>query len=230
MTGQYGMKCYCYETDKKFIYCVENAEGIYENLLADPYWTQTGDGKFVKIYPLDTGFDDAWHLVPEYKQTIANNFSRLGQSWLEGIFDWTQVLAFLAQTFRDNGIEWWLMGSASEAVLGVDIKPHDIDVAVHTRDFYKAKVLFQDYTVEPFVDNKGGWLVRYFGKLCVYGASVDIAADDKLDVEYHEGKYERVSWNGFNIFITPLRVRYETELQRNRKDRINAIEAYINKI
>lgn len=27
------------------------------NLLADPYWTKTDDDKFIRIYPMDTGWD-----------------------------------------------------------------------------------------------------------------------------------------------------------------------------
>jgi len=219
------MKCYCYETETAFIYCVEDAEGkIYENLQADPYWTKTDDGKFVKIYPTDTGWDDAWYADPAYKNAIVNNFARLGQSWLEGVFDWETVLLFLAKTFAENEIEWYIIGSAGDAVRGVDIKPHDIDIAVHTKDFYKVKDLFREYTVEPLGDNKGSWLVRFFGKLCVDGASVDVAADDKI---YNQDAYEKVLWNGYDVYAEPLRDRYEVEIQRGRQDRITAIEKHM---
>jgi len=224
------MKCYCYETETEFIYCVENAEGeAYKNLQADQYWTKTDDDKFVKIYPINLGWDDAWYVVPEYKEAVINNFTRLGQSWIEGVFDWENVLLLLAQMFTENGIEWWIGGSVSEAVLGVDIKPHDIDIFVHTKDFYKVKDLTCEYVVEPLGDNKGNWLVRYFGKLCVNGASVDIAADEKLNVENNQQFYEKVLWNGYNLFITPLQDRYNIEIQRDRKDRIKAIEEFMNR-
>ena len=222
------MKCYCYETGTQFIYCVEGAKGkMRRKLQADPYWTKTDGGKFLKIYPMDTGWDDAWYLDPAYKEAVINNFARLGPSWIEGVFDWEKVLLFLARTFADNGIEWWVVGSVSEAVLGVDIKPHDIDIFIHTGDFYKVKDLFRDYVMEPLGDNHGNWLVRYFGKLCVDGASVDIAADEKLTIE--NLPLDKVSWNGYDLLITPLQERYQTELKRNRKDRIRAIEAYMKK-
>jgi len=223
------MKCYCYETDTQFIYCVEGAKGkIRKNLQADRYWTKTDGGKFLKIYPMDSDWDDAWYLAPEYKQAVIDNFARLGPAWIEGTFDWEAVLLFLAQKFKENDIEWYIMGSASEAVLGVDIKPHDIDIGVSTRDFYKVKDLFQDYVMEPLGDNKGKWLVRYFGKLCIDCASIDIAADEKLNIENQT--LDKVSWHGYDLLITPLQVRYETEQQRKRKDRIKAIKAYMKKI
>ena len=69
--------------------------------------------------------------------------------------------------------------------------------------------------------------MRYFGKLCIDGASVDIAADDKLNIENNSLQYEKVSWNGHDVFITPLQNRYEVEKQRGRTDRIKAIEEWM---
>ena len=63
---------------------------------------------------------------------------------------------------------------------------------------------------------------------CIDGASVDICADDKMNFENNFKNYEKVSWNGYDIFITPLKLRYETEIQRGRIDRIKAIEEYMN--
>ena len=228
------MKCYCYETKTEFIYCVEDAEGkIYENLEADRYWTKTIDNKFVKIYPINMDadvWDDGWYLDAEYKEAIKNNFARLGKAWLEKEFDWRNVLLLLSHKFAENKIEWYILGSVSEAVLGADIKPGDIDIAVHTRDFYKVKDLFRPYTVEPLGDNKGNWIVRFFGKLCIDGASVDIAADEKLNMENRQPPYEKTSWNGYDLYSTPLQIRYETEIQRDRKDRVKAIEKLLKKI
>ncbi len=223
------MKFYCEETEAEFIFCVENAEGkIYDNLQSDPYWKKTDATKFIKVYPTDTNWDDAWYLNQAYKEAVISNFERLGQAWIEGVFDWKKVLSVLARLFQENKIEWYIIGSASEAVLGVNIIPHDLDITVHTRDFYKVKELTREYVIEPLSDNKGNWIVRYFGKLCVDGASVDIAADDTLNRENNHQHYEKAIWNGYEVYVTPLRERYEVEIQRDRKDRIKAIAEYMN--
>lgn len=217
------MKCYCYETETEFIFCVEDADIKFEDNLQAAWWKKI-DKKFIKAYPkeMNDGVDAT------DKELVKRNFARLGQSMFEGVFDWKKVLLLLAQKFLDNGIEWYIIGSTSEAVLGVNIKPHDIDIIVHTRDFYKVKSIFPDNVVEPFVDNKGTWLVRYFGRLCLSGALIDIAADEKMNLENHQ--YDKVSWNGYDIFIEPLQVRYQTELNRNRKERIKAIEEYMKNL
>src|SRR5690554_6518442 len=153
------MKCYCYETETQFVFCVEDMdETLEDNLLAA--WFKKTDKGFIKIYNKEM---ESNGVNTEDKELVKRNFALLGQSMFEGIFDWQNVLLLLAQKFVDNGIEWYIIGSVSEAVRGVNIKPHDIDIIVHTRDFFKVKSIFSEYVVEPFLDNKGTWLVRYFG-------------------------------------------------------------------
>lgn len=217
------MKCYCYETETEFVFCVEDADIIFEENLQAAWFKKTDKG-FIKSYP--KGMDDG--VNAHDKELVKRNFARFGQSMFEGVFDLKNVLLLLAQKFLNNGIEWYIIGSTSEAVLGVNIKPHDIDVIVHTRDFYKVKSIFSDYVIEPFVDNKGTWIVRYFGRLCLHGALVDIAADEKMNLENHQ--YDKVLWNDYDIFIEPLQVRYQTELDRNREERIKAINEYMNNL
>ncbi len=217
------MKCYCYETETDFVLCVEDAGMDYEEKILHAWYKKT-DKRFLKIYPKN--IEDGG-VCEEDKALIKRNFARLGQSMFEGVFDWQNILLLLAQKFSENGIEWYLFGSTSEALLGVNIKPNDMDIIVHTRDFYKVKSLFSDYVVEPFGDNKGTWIVRYFGRLCLEGALIDIAADDKMNMENHQHQYEKVLWNGFEVFIEPLQDRYKVEISRNRIDRIKAIEKYM---
>ena len=225
LVGDCMMKCFCRETESEFVYNVWGAEGkIADKLRAEMFWEQTGEGRFVKSYPTKTGLDDAWHLDAAYKETISRNFAANGKAWIEGRFDFERVFMFLARKLTDCGIEWHIIGSASERLAGAPIEPRDIDICVETRDFYKAKELFREYTIEPFVDNKGSWLVRYFGKLCVDGASVDVAADEKMNVKNLPYPLADISWNGFTLRAEPLAKRCETETRRGRIDRISAIE------
>jgi len=217
------MKCYCYDTESEFVFCVQDADPRLEDVIQHAWFKKTDEG-FTKIYPNIEGNG----IGTEDKELISRNFARLGQSMFEGMlgFDWRNPLSLFAQKCLDNGIEWYIIGSISEAVLGVNIKPHDIDIIIHTRDFFRVKNLFPDSVVEPFVDNKGTWLVRYFGRLCLAGALFDIAADEGMNLGNHQ--YDRVSWNGYDVYIEPLHVRYQTEIKRKREDRIKAIETYMD--
>ncbi len=90
---------------------------------------------------------------------------------------------------------------------------------------WKKALNFRDYLIEPFVDNKGTWIVRYFGRLCIDGVMIDVVADDSRDEENHS--YTSVQWNGYTLKVEPIQERYKIEIQRGRKDRIKAIEEYL---
>jgi len=80
---------------------------------------------------------------------------------------------------------------------------------------------------EPFVDNKGAWVVQYFGQLCINGVMINVAADKKKNLENYD--YKKILWEGFLINIEPLEKRYQIEKQRNRIERIKKIEEHMNK-
>jgi hypothetical protein len=210
------MKCYCVETNDKFTFIVENVDKEFiENI--EHAWFKLDNDKYIKEYP--NNFDD--------KEIIKNNFQRLGEEMFQSRGDWKKSLQLLAKKCSENNIEWYITGSISEAVMGVDIIPHDIDFITHERDFYKVKELFIDYIVEPFVDNKGTWVVQYFGRICINGVMVDVAADKKMNSENYD--YKKILWEGYLLNIEQLEKRYEIEKQRNRIERINKIKEYMEK-
>jgi hypothetical protein len=186
------MKCYCYETDLKFVFCAEKVEPEYEKNLLQA-WFHKSDTLFIKEYPKDL------ENANEDKKNLSANFRKLAPTMFEGIFDWQISLLNISEKFLKHNIEWYVIGSVSKIIRGVKIEPHDIDIIVHTKDFYKVKNIFKDNIIEPFVDNKNNWVVRYFGRLCVNGAMVDIASDIKMNSENKH--YDKISWKDYQILI-----------------------------
>lgn len=219
------MRCYSKYTGDELLLIVEEVEEEYKQNLRLA-WFELTDKGFIKRYPMT---DKANGVLKEDIEQVMKNFPLLAPSMFKGIFDWKEVLLFLAQKFSEHQIEWYIIGSISEALLGVDIKPHDLDIIVHTRDFYKVKDVLSDDVIEPFVDNKGSWVVQYFGRLSINGACVDIASDEKMNLDLTTPQYDLVKWNGYDIYIEPIPKRYQVEQQRKRKDRIEAIEEYFKK-
>lgn len=216
------MKCYCYETETDLVFCVDNVEPQYEKNV-EAAWFKKTDGGYRKIYSRDMGRNG---VSDSDRKLVSENFTRLGESMLRGNFAWERALKKLIDKLEANKIKYYVIGSCSEGILGVKIDPHDIDIMVHTDDFFSVKEILSDYVVEPFLDNLGTWVVRYFGRVCIEGAMIDIAADEKMNGENHA--YDQVQWNGYHLHIEPLKVRYETELQREREDRIKAMEVFMN--
>jgi len=50
-----------------------------------------------------------------------------------------------------------------------------------------------------------------------------------MNMENLTSPLSKVSWNEYDIFIEPLQNQYKVEIQRNRKDRIKAIEEFMNR-
>lgn len=208
------MNCFCYEDTNNFVFCVEEYLPENEGVIISA-WFQKEGNRYTKKYPVNL----------EDKALISANFSRLGESMFSNTGDWECALNVFANLCAQNNITWYITGSISEAILGVNVLPHDIDIITTCDDFYKIKDIFSEYVVEPFVDNKGEWVVRYFGRLCIAGVMVDVAADISREEQNHN--YIAVSWNSFALKIEPIEERYNIEVQRNRTERILAIEAYL---
>lgn len=210
------MDCYCIETLDKFIFCVENADEQYVDNIEHAWFKKDGS-KYIKEYT-NPG-------IINNKEIIKNNFKRIGESMFKSEGNWKKALKIFAGICENKNIKWYITGSISEAIIGVEIKPHDIDIFVDVNDFYKVETNFTEYLIEPFTDNKGTWVVQYFGRLCIEGIMVDIAAD-KSRQDY---KYDETTWENYKIKMEPLLKRYEIEKIRNREERIKRIEEYMIK-
>jgi hypothetical protein len=148
------MKCYCYETDSSFIFCVEEVKDEQlENAIQHMAWKKSDD-KFLLSYPLNAFSNQ------QEKELISGNFNHFGQAMFESSlvgFDWKKPLDKIAQKFNENKIEWYIVGSIGDVIRGVDVQPFDIDLVVHTRDYSKAKNIcyanFSDSIIAPFTDN-----------------------------------------------------------------------------
>lgn len=206
------MRCYCYEEREDFILCVEEAEDKYHEIIKGAYFEKCED-RFIKKY--------SKNIVD--KDVISENFTRLGEKMFSQIENrWEEALEIIIDKCAEHDIEYYLIGSCADAVRGARVKPHDIDIMVNTKDFYKIRDVFIDYMVEPFEDNGGDWVVRYFGRLCICGMQIDIAADEKNNADVYN--YEKESWRENSLRLEPFQNRYDTEVLRGRKDRIKLLD------
>ncbi len=157
------MKCYCSETDSAFVFCVEDPENIQLEAVVQHMGWRKADGKFLLSYPQSVFAGQG------EKGLIRSNFNRLGQAMFEKMLsgiEWEAPLEMLAHRFNEAGIEWYIVGSAGDALRGVDVKPFDIDIVVHTRDYGKAKEVcyhhFSDLVIAPFTGSEDISLLKYY--------------------------------------------------------------------
>jgi len=217
------MKCFCTETDSELVFHVTEVKPEERDLVLHAWFTEEGS-EFIKRYPKASGVDQSWFQNRADVDQVKQNFARLGPEMFSGQSNWQQAFSILVGKFNAHHIEWYCFGSVCEAVRGIPIEPNDLDVIVHTKEFYRVKDIFADAVIEPFVDNQNTWLVRYFGRLCLAGTIIDIVADNKMDAENHP--YEKVPYQGTELLVEPFQNRYALEKTRNRPDRLAAMELY----
>ena len=222
------MKCCCYETDSAFTFCVEDVENAQLEDGITHMGLKKTDGKFIMSYPQHE-FDS------RDKELVSKNFIRLGQSMFESMLsrvDWEKPLELVTQKFNKNGIEWYIVGSICDVVRGIAVKPFDIDIVVHTRDYRKAKEIcysiFSDSVTFPFQENQKRCPLRSYGQLFLAGAWIEIAADKSWNLENRQSEYEKTVWRGYNVCMETLQHRYNVEIARNRTDRIKALSELMN--
>ncbi len=209
------MKCYAELLDNKFTYYIEGVPEENETFVTSMFMQKVGD-RFIKEYGMNE------YIEPEL---LNCNYCRLVEKMVEDQGkNWENALLFWIEIVKNHDIEWYLRGSAVDAVRGARIVPHDLDIAIHTRDFFKIKDIFRDYVIEPFIDNHGTWVVRFFGRLCLEKVMVDVDADESDNAENYEFTYEEVQWHGHTILMEPFEKRYHTEILRGRIDRIEKLD------
>lgn len=171
------MRCSTFLQDDAFVLCVEDVPPSLVPVLEGAWFQRDGGGsRFIKSYPLPV----------EDQVTIAANFPRLGPAMFTGEdADWEAALETFANRCADTGIEWYATGSVCDALRGIAITPHDLDLVVNTRDFWRARDIFLPEIVEPFVDNGGSWVVQYFGRICLSNTQVDLVADPSRNADAH---------------------------------------------
>jgi len=210
------MKCYCKDDGEQFTFYVENSPEYCWDEIEKAFFQRNGD-VFTKAYP---------SFIRD-KTIIADNFARFAPDmFLRSAFCWEAALEEFCRLAQNNGIRWCLIGSMTAVIRGIDIVPHDIDIVVSVDDFEKAREVFLPFIIEPFVDNGGTWVVRYFGRICIAGVMIDIAADKRFD-ESNDWDFYR--WKNFLISAEGLDRFYEVNVARKRLDYACKIKEYLTR-
>ena len=222
------MKCYCYEMDTHLVYCAEvaNQELPEDAVLHGGPWKWV-NGTLTMAYPLREIND------PTDKGLVSENFAIFGGAMLQSMqssIAYKKPLELLARAFSKCHIEWYLIGSTCDAVRGIEVNPGDIDIVIHTKDFGKVREIchadFHDSIIVPFSDNQSVCPLRCFGGLFLEGSFIEIAADEAWNRGTRQPEYEKYTWNGLDLYMESLQLRYKIEIARGRKDRIQAFENY----
>lgn len=103
-----------------------------------------------------------------------------------------KVLLLLANTLKENKIEFQATGGLAAIMYGANRPLYDIDIDVYKRDVEKVRNLFSEYIVEDWNNNIEGdtdnfdlWMMT----LTVYGVPVDISQIEESRVRAVGGEW-----------------------------------------
>jgi len=140
--------------------------------------------------------------------------------------DWEFALDYFCKKSKENNIDFYLIGSVTASIRGVNIIPRDLDVIVDVCDFAKARDVFDGSIVEPFSESSEDEVVRYFGKIRFDNFIIDISAKPKNIYGRH--RIELLCWNGYIIKAQTLQLLRMVYEKNNRYDYVKAIDDYWN--
>lgn len=222
------MKLECIEDLNNIVFKISDYEKKYVPIFECCYY-EKGEDFYYKAIPKNN----------KYIEKIKENFKKYGYEMFSqlGYFKeipWEEALLNFIKKVDGRNIDWWLTGSCAACIRGIPLKPHDVDIIVHSKDIQLLEDIFAEDIFEPIRDTNG-WLTKDFGVLFL-GARVDIASDpspildDPRPVDcgpYAFEHLETVEWKGYKIKIPPLDLQLYVNELRGRYDRVELIKNYM---
>src|SRR5512133_3329545 len=106
--------------------------------------------------PVEDGFARRFPAESRHLERAYANFSRLVEDLIlaeagEKAKRWDAALEALLGAIRGHDLTWYLVGSASLAVRGLDVLPGDIDLAVDADGADQLADLLPDALIEPII-------------------------------------------------------------------------------
>ena len=192
------------------------------------FYQLDGDS-YIKKFPKDT--KNIEKIKENYLENAEEMFSQLGYF---SPIPWEKALLEFVKRVEGKGIDWWLTGSCSACLRGVNFKPHDVDIMIDSKDVDKISEIFADHIVEPIIDTNG-WLTKDFGVI-FFHSRIDIASDPQECLDdpepvdcgpYAKRNLEEITWNGYKIKVPPLHLQLNVNRRRERIDRVKILEEHL---
>lgn len=223
-----------YKTEGGQVYfLLSDVEPVYRDAVRgwakDRHGGELNDGHFFGRFPANSLFlDVARQGFTRYAPDMFAQMSGLRP------FDWERSLETFLQRVQEYDIDWWLPGSVALAIRGIDVAPHDIDIATDDKGAYSLATLLQDVLVEPLEDSRG-WISNWFGRSFLYGrvewvGGIDPSVDEPVPVDFGPramSRLERVTWRGYELRVPPLDLQLLVSERRGLTERAEKIRRYM---
>ena len=147
------------------------------------------------------------------------------------------ALAVISRKAKKKRIRWVIVGSASVALQGVDVRPHDIDILTTKHGAYAMNAVLRLYEVKAVRFGRSSTFESYFGEFRIRGVKVQVMGDLRVKIRHRwvslTPRLRRpriVRVQRLNLPVTPLRsqlVTYKALARRKSRARIRRIERFV---
>lgn len=149
-------------------------------------------------------YDSAyWH-----KQTMHKKMVSIAIELDDGFSKAIQKLTYLLSSVEN----WAIDGSASLALQGIDLKPHDIDILTDEKTAYEIQSILGEFMQKPVNRSSNGKYDSHFGFAIINGIKVEIMGDLNVFRNGHWSgiqnpsncKIKFINFDGINVPVVSL--------------------------
>lgn len=170
----------------------------------------------VGLEPVAGGLARRFPAESLYVERAYRNFARLLEEYLsaeagERPNRWDAALEAFLNAIKGQGLNWFLVGSASLAVRGLAVIPGDIDLATDAVGARRMAELLPDALIEPILPVTG-WICDWWGRAWL-GARVEWVGDVHAEVDSPApadfgpaaaARLDTIEWRGHVLRVPPL--------------------------
>jgi hypothetical protein len=191
--------------------------------------------------PVENGLARRFPAESRHLDRAYANFSRLVEDLIlaeagEKAKRWDVALEAFLRAVRGHDLNWYLVGSASLAVLNVDVVPGDVALAVDADGAHLLADILSDTLIEPIIP-VSGWICDWWGRAFLgcrveWVGEVHSSVDTPLPTDFGPtaaSRLETVLWRGHTLRVPSLDLLLAVSERRGLLERAAKIREAIAK-
>jgi hypothetical protein len=212
-------------------FIIKTDEPEYLAVLRQLGYGPLGDSpdEYLRRFPIYQGADQVFERFSESLRPLLDQMCRRVET------PWEDALEVLCNRAARADLEWFLVGSASLALRGIDVKPRDVDFVVP--DQSRALEVYADLLVAPPLFHTDTTFVGYWSGRAFAAARLEWVSfvHPTLDSwwgpnelgAHAQANLEHIQWRDWTVRVPPLVSQLAITEERGLEDRALAIRQHL---
>jgi hypothetical protein len=152
--------------------------------------------------------------------------------------EYLYALRTICQKLKESGIDWVLTGSASFALQGIPVEPHDIDIMTSEMGAYEIERMFLRCVTAMVAFSEAERIRSHLGRLTIGAVAVEIMGAVQTRLE--DGTWEPpvdvtgyrrfVEVEGMTVPVLSLEREYQAYLRLGRTETAEILRSHIEAV